>query len=67
MFYNLSDANSCCWLYNIFMSRARKPRFDHSLIENKWQTKWEKEKIFSPDLKLQKAILQSNDVPLSVG
>jgi len=36
------------------MSRARKPRFDHSLIENKWQTKWEKEKIFSPDLKTSK-------------
>ena len=42
------------WLYNIFMRKVRKARYDHSLVETNWQTKWEANKVFSPDLKTPK-------------
>lgn len=29
----------------------RKAKYNHSLVENNWQTKWEREKTFSPNLK----------------
>jgi len=33
------------------MSKMRKAKYNHSLVENNWQTKWEREKTFSPNLK----------------
>ena len=51
IYCHLSGANTLCWLYNIFMTKVHKARYDHSSVETNWQSKWETKKVFSPDLK----------------
>jgi leucyl-tRNA synthetase len=53
-FKNLDSGNDLCWRYNNLMSEKRKAKYNHSLVETHWQTKWEKDKIFYPDLKTSK-------------
>lgn len=53
-FKNLDSGNGLCWRYNNLMSEKRKAKYNHSLVENHWQAKWEKEKTFCPDLKTSK-------------